>query len=88
MSPGRHGTLYAVLRTHAPVRALTPADHQEALAVCARNPAANAFVAGRIEEGALYAMPGTLLGYHVASELRSILWAAANLCLLYTSRCV
>lgn len=79
MSPGRHGTLYAVLRTHTPVRALTPADHQEALAVCARNPAANAFVAGRIEEGALYAMPGTLLGYHVASELRSILWAAANL---------
>ena len=76
----RHGTLYAVLRTHTSVRALTPADRDEALAVCARNPAANCFVAGRIEEGVLHAMPGTLLGVPGADgALRSIVWASANL---------
>ena len=68
-----------MLRTQSPVRALTPADHDEALALCARNPAANVFVAGRIDEGALYAMPGSLLGFHVGRELRSLVWAAANL---------
>ncbi len=75
-----HGTLYAVLRTHSPVRALTPADRDEALAVCARDPASNCFVAGRIEDGALYAVPGALLG--VAGDdgsLRSLAWASANL---------
>ena len=51
-----------MLRTHTPVRALTPADRDEALALCARDPAANCFVAGRIEEGALHSMPGALLG--------------------------
>jgi len=44
-----------VLRTQSPVRALTTADRDEALEVCARNPAANVFVAARIEEGALRA---------------------------------
>ncbi len=74
-----HGTLYAVLRTQAPVRALTPADREEALALCARDPAANCFVAGRIEEGSLLSMPGALLGYEVGGSLSALLWASANL---------
>lgn len=68
-----------MLRTQAPVRALTPGDQEEALALCARDPAANVFVAGRILEGCLWAMPGALLGYHVGGELRSLIWASANL---------
>ncbi|HRW19795.1 MAG TPA: GNAT family N-acetyltransferase [Dermatophilaceae bacterium] len=68
-----------MLRTQSPVRALTPADRDEALALCARNPAANVFVAARIEEGALYSQPGSVLGYHVGSELRGLAWASANL---------
>ncbi len=68
-----------MLRTQAPVRALTPADRHEALALCARDPAANVFVAGRIEEGALFSLPGSVLGYHVDGQLRSLVWASANL---------
>jgi predicted GNAT family acetyltransferase len=68
-----------VLRTQAPVRALGPTDRDEALALCARDPAANCFVAARIEEGALLSMPGSLIGYHVDGQLQSLAWAAANL---------
>ena len=69
-----------MLRTHTPVRALTPADRDEALALCARDPAANCFVAGRIEEGALHSMPGALLGVPGQDgDLRSVAWASANL---------
>ncbi|HRC12478.1 MAG: GNAT family N-acetyltransferase [Actinomycetales bacterium] len=69
-----------MLRTHTSARALTPADRDEALALCARDPAANCFVAGRIEEGALHSMPGALIG--VPGEdgsLRALAWASANL---------
>ncbi len=48
--------------------------------MCARDPAANCFVAGRIEEGALHSMPGALIG--VPGEdgsLRALAWASANL---------
>lgn len=75
----RRGRLYAVLRATAPIRALTPGDRDEAIALCARNPAANVFVAARIEEGALYSMPGTLLGVHRDRGLVGLAWAAANL---------
>ncbi|MGV1008819.1 MAG: GNAT family N-acetyltransferase [Dermatophilaceae bacterium] len=68
-----------MLRATAPVRALTPADRDEALALCARNPAANVFVAARIEEGALYSLPGSLLGVHRDRELAGLAWASANL---------
>lgn len=73
------GNLYAVLRATAPIRALTPGDRDEAIALCARNPAANVFVAARIEEGALYSMPGTLLGVHRERGLVGLAWASANL---------
>ncbi len=69
-----------MLRTHTPVRPLTPEDREEALAVCARDPAANCFVAGRIEDGALHTVPGALLGVTGADgALRSLAWASANL---------
>ncbi len=67
-----------MLRTSSPVRALSAADRDEALALCARNPAANVFVASRIEEGVLRAMPGSLLGYRDAGELRGLMWVSAN----------
>ena len=48
--------------------------------MCARDPAANCFVAGRIEEGALHSMPGALLGVPGPDgNLRSVAWASANL---------
>jgi len=74
--PDRQAVL--VLRTSSPVRALSVGDRDEALELCARDPAANVFVASRIEEGALRATPGSLLGYHVGGELRGMCWASAN----------
>ncbi|MGB8383260.1 MAG: GNAT family N-acetyltransferase [Dermatophilaceae bacterium] len=68
-----------MLRATAPVRALSPADRDEAIALCARNPAANVFVAARIEEGALYSMPGSVLGVHRDRELVGLAWASVNL---------
>lgn len=67
-----------MLRTHSPVRTLMPADRDRALELCARNPAANVFVAARILEGALQSMPGGLLGYTEGDEVRSLCWASAN----------
>ena len=67
-----------MLRTQTPVRALTAADRDEALALCARNPTANVFVAARIEEGALLSMPGALLGFDTGSGLRALAWASAT----------
>lgn len=67
-----------MLRTHSPVRALMPADRDRALEVCARDPAANVFVAARLLEGALQSMPGTLLGFTDGDELRALCWASAN----------
>jgi len=68
-----------VLRTQSPVRALTAADRDEALEVCAQDPSSNVFVAARLLEGALATQPGSLLGYADGSGLRSLCWAAANL---------
>ncbi len=67
-----------MLRTGSPVRALSPADRDEALALCARDPGANVFVASRIEEGALTSSPGALLGFRPGGELRSMCWVSAN----------
>jgi predicted GNAT family acetyltransferase len=68
-----------VLRTQSPVRALTTADRDQALEVCARDTRSNVFVAARILEGALATSPGALLGYEEDSGLRAICWASANL---------
>ncbi|WP_137122927.1 GNAT family N-acetyltransferase [Segeticoccus rhizosphaerae] len=67
-----------MLRTHSPVRALTVADRDEALAVCATDPAANVFVSARILEGALGSHQGELLGFADGGGLRSLCWVSAN----------
>lgn len=68
-----------MLRTKSAVRALTLADHDQALEVCARDPRTNVFVAARILDGALATSPGALLGYDEGLGLQSICWASANL---------
>ena len=68
-----------MLRTHSAVRALTTADRDQALEVCARDARTNVFVAARILEGALATSPGAVLGYADGSGLQSICWASANL---------
>lgn len=68
-----------MLRTHSPVRALMPADRDRAMEVCARDPAANVFVAARILEGALQSMPGSLLGFTDGDDVRALCWASANI---------
>ena len=68
-----------MLRTKSPVRALTAADRDQALEVCARDTRTNVFVAARILEGALVTAPGALLGYADGSGLQAICWASANL---------
>ena len=68
-----------MLRTQSPVRALTTADRDQALEVCARDTRSNVFVAARILEGALVTSPGALLGYAEGSGLEAICWASANL---------
>jgi uncharacterized protein len=68
-----------VLRTRNPVHALTAADRDDALEVCARDLPANVFVAARLLEGVLIAQPGTILGHRVDGALRSLCWSSANL---------
>ena len=68
-----------MLRTQSPVRALTTADRDQALEVCARDTRTNVFVAARILEGALATSPGAVLGYAEGSDLQAICWASANL---------
>jgi len=67
-----------VLRQRLPVRPLQAADRDAALEVCARDRAANAFVAARIVEGSLRTSPGALLGHWGDGELRGIAWVSAN----------
>jgi predicted GNAT family acetyltransferase len=68
-----------VLRTHSPVRALTTADRDQALEVCARDTRTNVFVAARILDGGLATSPGAMLGYAGGSGLEAICWVSANL---------
>jgi predicted GNAT family acetyltransferase len=68
-----------VLRTHSRVRALTTADRDQALEVCARDARTNVFVAARILDGGLATSPGAVLGYAEGSSLQAICWASANL---------
>ena len=68
-----------MLRTRSDVRALTTADREQALEVCARDPRMNVFVAARILDGALATSPGAVLGYAGGSGLQAICWASANL---------
>ena len=68
-----------MLRTRNPVHALTAADRDDALEVCARNLPANVFVAARLLEGVLTTQPGTVLGHRVDGRLQSLCWCSANL---------
>ncbi|MBK8869057.1 MAG: GNAT family N-acetyltransferase [Actinomycetales bacterium] len=61
------------------MRVLTPADRDEALALCARNPAANCFVASRLDEGALNSPNTGLLGFDAGGQLEALLWTGVNL---------
>jgi len=60
------------------VRPLTTADHDAALECCARDRAANVFVAARIVEGSLRTSPGAVLGHWSGSELAGLAWVSAN----------
>jgi predicted GNAT family acetyltransferase len=68
-----------MLRTRSAVRALTTADREQALEVCARDTRTNVFVAARILDGALATSPGALLGYAEGPALQSLCWVSANL---------
>jgi predicted GNAT family acetyltransferase len=68
-----------MLRTRSAVRALTTADREQALEVCARDTRTNVFVAARILDGALATAPGALLGYAEGPDLQSLCWVSANL---------
>jgi predicted GNAT family acetyltransferase len=62
------------------VRLLDPVDLDEALAVCARDVVANAFVASRLHAGGVHSRSaGELWGYYDGAQLRSLCWAGANL---------
>lgn len=68
-----------MLRTQSCVRALTTADRDQALEVCARDTRTNVFVAARILDGALATFPGSMLGYAEGPGLQSLCWVSANL---------
>ena len=68
-----------MLRTHSAVRALTTADRDRALEVCARDTRTNVFVAARILDGGLATSPGAMLGYEEGAGLEAICWVSANL---------
>jgi len=62
------------------VRLLDPVDLDEALAVCAQDCVANAFVASRLYAGGVHSRSaGELWGYYDGGQLRSLCWAGANL---------
>jgi predicted GNAT family acetyltransferase len=62
------------------VRVLDLVDLDEALAVCAQDPVANAFVAARLHAQGMNARAaGELWGYYRGGQLRSLCWAGANL---------
>jgi predicted GNAT family acetyltransferase len=69
-----------VLRTSTAARVLGAADRDAALALCDRDPVANAFVASRLlENRAFTSAAGEVWGYAERGELVSLCWAGANL---------
>jgi len=67
-----------MLRQRLPVRPVTVAHHDHAIAWCARDRVANVFVAARIQEGALRTSPGALLGHWADGRLDGLAWVSAN----------
>lgn len=67
-----------MLRTSTPVVAVGAADLDRALALCAIDPIAHAFVATKLVEGILDNQPGSVLGFRAGGQLESLLLASAN----------
>ncbi|HYO86745.1 MAG TPA: GNAT family N-acetyltransferase [Dermatophilaceae bacterium] len=67
-----------MLRSASQVRSLRTADRDEALDLCARDPAANVYVAARILETDLDRGSGSLLGYYPGRRLEALCWVASN----------
>jgi len=64
----------------ASLRLLDRFDLDEALAVCAKDPVANVFVASRLRShGVSRSGAGELWGYHESGSLVSLCWSGANL---------
>jgi predicted GNAT family acetyltransferase len=67
-----------VLRQRLAVRPIPATEQQAALELCARDRAANVFVAARIEEGAIRQHPGAVLGHYREGALDGLAWVSAN----------
>ncbi len=68
-----------MLRTRSPVQTLSSHDRDEALELCARDVAANVFVAARILESGMDSRVGSLMGHRAADgRLDSACWTSAN----------
>jgi predicted GNAT family acetyltransferase len=61
------------------VRVLGRHDVDEALALCARDPVANVFVASRLHAARQRGAGGEFWGWYDGGELRSLCWSGANL---------
>ena len=68
-----------MLRTAREVRALRPHEREEALALCARDPAAYVYVAARLGEVDLHRSRGPLLAYCPDGHPQALCWQSANL---------
>jgi predicted GNAT family acetyltransferase len=67
-----------VLRTRSPVRPLSLAERDEALALCARDLPSGVFVAARILEGSQGGSLSSVLAHRTDGGLDSLCWASAN----------
>ena len=67
-----------MLRTRTPTRVLGSSDLDAAMALCARSPADNCFVAARLLENGLSAPGSNVVGVYDGGELISLCYAAAN----------
>lgn len=67
-----------MLRTRFSAKALSTADRDAALELCARDPARHVFVAARILESAAEGSLHGLLGHWDRGELTSVCWSSAN----------
>lgn len=67
-----------MLRTRQPIRLLGVDDVDDALDLCAQDPAANVFVASRILDGGLGSGSTAAHGYFVDGRLEAFVWSYAN----------
>lgn len=67
-----------MLRTRQPARLLGVDDVDDALELCARDPAANVYVASRIQDGGLGYGSTAAYGWFSGGRLDSLVWTLAN----------